>query len=72
MSARKVLAFAKAIDSIKAQDVITEFRIADYPHLKKGERKRLFDFYYRKAFPYDEKRVMKVEDFMRHCKMRGY
>lgn len=40
-----------AITAIEAQDMLKQMQIADYPHLKKEDRKKVYNSIHKQAYP---------------------
>lgn len=71
LKAHEIESYWKAIDVIEAQDALLQLRIAVYPKLKETDQKRFYDFLYRKAYPNQKKKALKVEDFVKIAQGRG-
>jgi hypothetical protein len=58
--------YIKAIEMIEAQNMLLQMKIADYPNMKQGDRRKLFKSLHKQAYPELEdmpKEVVKAEDF---------
>ena len=71
MSAAKINQYWKAITVIEAQAALLQLRIVSYPKLSRGDQKRFFDFIYRKAYPHQKKKALRVEDFVKLAQVKG-
>ena len=71
MDALRLSGYWRAIDVIEGQAALIQLRIADYPNLTSGNKKRFFDFVYKRAYPNQERKALKVEDFIKIAKARG-
>lgn len=58
--------YIKAIEVIEAQNMLLQMKVADYPNMKKEDRKKLFKGLHSQAYPEMEdikKPVVRAEDF---------
>lgn len=57
--------YYSAINVLEGQEALIEMNIADYPHLKKDGRSKLYKEIRKEAYPSSMQKRMSFEDFAR-------
>ena len=57
--------YYSAITVIEAQNVLIDFNVSDYPHMKKDQRRKMHKKYSKMAYPKTLQEQVSFEDFIK-------